>query len=77
MIDNRKMIDRIQNRVTPVPVTKEEHERLCGLVERASGSCICDACGNPYFNHSVDPRLENYDGSFTTILLCDGRLVHL
>lgn len=46
---------------------------------RASGDCICDACGEDYYSHSPAEERHNlsYDGNPFLHRLCDGSLVKL
>jgi hypothetical protein len=77
-LDDRSLVDRLMGRgIELQPVDADELERLVGSIERASGAAICDVCGHEYRRHKPDPRIQDHDGRFSTILLCDGRLVHL
>ena len=77
-LDDRPLIDRLMGRgIELQPVDADELERLVGSIERASGRCLCAVCGHEYSKHKPDPRIQDYDKRFSTILLCDGRLVHL
>lgn len=42
-----------------------------GTWYRASGDCVCDACGKTYYDHP--PVI----GALSLTRLCDGDLVHL
>lgn len=42
---------------------------------RASGDCICDACGKKYYQHPMDG--PEFDGHKWLHRICSGRLVKL
>jgi len=52
---------------------------LSGSFIRASGDCVCDQCGDKYFDHPSEKSKQNLDWEGRPFLrrLCDGTLVKL
>jgi hypothetical protein len=44
---------------------------------RASGDCICEDCGEVYYDHQYDMEELGYDGQPFLIVLCNGERVKL
>lgn len=58
----------------------------CGLSElpepsgreyRAAGGCVCEICGNKYYDHPDETRVLGYDGNPVDVILCNGDRVKL
>ena len=41
---------------------------------RVSGECVCEVCGNLYYDHPMETRILGYDDAPFLNRLCDGRL---
>lgn len=44
---------------------------------RASGECVCAACGKDYFHHPPDTSVLGYDGRPFLRIVCGGQRVKL
>lgn len=61
------------DRVVRVPTVSDEDFEY----HRASGHCVCIACGKTFFDHPDDLDHPSYDGLPCLTKLCDGRIVKL
>jgi len=70
--------DYLAGRLPPIDVCE-----LCGKPEgdkhwsRACGDCVCNICGEIYFDHPPDKVHVGYDGHTVFRKLCNGDLVKL
>lgn len=57
--------------------TGETHDELAERFYRASGACICDACGKEYYSHPYATEARDRDNMPYLHVLCNGDIVKL